>query len=60
MIYIAEEIRNIIKNYSNESLNEIENYSDKLKVFDMIDGLINIPIERKMNLDLYGIFLKID
>ena len=43
---IAEEIRNIIKNYSNESLNEIEKYSDKLKVFGMIDGLINIPIER--------------
>ena len=43
---IAEEIRNLLKNHTNESLNEIENYSDKLKVFDMIDGLINIPIEK--------------
>ena len=41
----AEKIRNISKNYTDYILNEIETYNEKLKLFGMIDGLINIPIE---------------
>ena len=44
---IAEEIINVSKNYTNECLNEIENYYDKLQIYGMIDGLIYIPIERE-------------
>ena len=46
MSTIADEIINITNNYSFDVLNEIENYYEKLKVYGMIDGLINIPLDK--------------